>query len=503
MYRFPGVLFLAMLLLVAAGFSQNDSTDPRQLLNASINAMGGMDKLRAIRSIHTRSVGHIYLLEQSERPDGPWYVVYRKTEEWRDVENAGLRRTYEQTGVDEEAGTDIVARGVSVSDNGNGFAPNPGNIPPTDELLAMGPERILLNALSAHDLTYGGTKLLQGVPHAIVEFIWKDSPVKIYINRNTNLITMTDVVRARPTEQFWGIWGNFSEQNYYSYWNLQKGEIRYPQQVDSFYNGQPLRTDTILSMEINTDPPKNAFAISDEIRKSFAAAPTTSFPEMPLGRPDRPPVDIAPGFTVVRGNWNVTFVKQDDGIVIIEAPISSDYSAKVIAEAKKRFPNEKIKAVISTSDAFPHFGGLREYVAAGIPAYILDLNRPIVQRLIEANYRTLPDSLEKSRARRDSKFNIVSKKTVIGSGSNQLVLYPIRSESGERMIMIYVPQLKVLYGADLIQPLPKGGFFMPQYISELRDAVRRENLDVERVFAIHSPPFDWKKVLEALNDSEK
>jgi hypothetical protein len=92
---------------------------------------------------------------------------------------------------------------------------------------------------------------------------------------------------------------------------------------------------------------------------------------------------------------------------------------------------------------------------------------------------------------------------VIGGGQNQLELYPIRTETGERMIMIYAPKLKVLYGADLIQPLPKGGFFMPQYITELRDAVAREKLDVERVFAIHAPLLEWKKVLETLNDSVK
>jgi hypothetical protein len=91
----------------------------------------------------------------------------------------------------------------------------------------------------------------------------------------------------------------------------------------------------------------------------------------------------------------------------------------------------------------------------------------------------------------------------MGSGQNQLELYPIRTETGERMIMIYAPKLKVLYGADLVQPLPAGGFFMPQYISELKQAADREKLEVERVFALHCPPLEWKKVLEALNDSEK
>jgi hypothetical protein len=48
---------------------------------------------------------------------------------------------------------------------------------------------------------------------------------------------------------------------------------------------------------------------------------------------------------------------------MLEAPIGSGYSEKVIAEVEKRFPNTPIKAVITTSDAWPHLRGVREYVA--------------------------------------------------------------------------------------------------------------------------------------------
>ena len=503
MHRYFAILFCLVFILVQNVPSQNNSSDARKLINDSINAMGGAEKLNAVKSIHTRSVGHTNLLEQSERPDGPWYVVYQKTEEWRDVEHGNIHRTYEQTGVQEASGADIVANGVSVSLNGKDLVPNPGNIQPTEELLATAPERILLNALAASDLKFEGEEVIQGVRHAVVSFTWKNSPVRLYLNLNTRLLTMTDVVKARPTELFWSVWGDFSEKNYYSYWNLQKGGLRYPQQVDTFYNGQPLSTNTILSIDFNAEAPKDTFLIPDDVITKYASAPKRSFAEMPFGRPDRPPVDIAPDFTVFRGNWNVTVVKQGDGIVVIEAPISSAYSVKALDEIKRRFPNEKIKCVISTSDSFPHFGGLREYVARGIPVYILDLNKPIVDRLIASTYKTYPDNLEKNPQRKKTKLNIVSGKMVIGAGSNQLELYPIRSETGERMIMIYAPQLKVLYGADLVQLQPSGSFFMPEYLSELKNAVDREKLNVDRVFAIHGSPIEWKKVLNALNDSEK
>jgi hypothetical protein len=302
------------------------------------------------------------------------------------VEHGRVRRSYKLNGVFTSNVTEIVADGASAADNGNGLGPGGNNIEQTAELLAMAPEKILLNAMEASDLLYAGTKVVQDTLNSIVSFTWKGSPVKIYLNQNTNLITMTDVVKARTNEQFWGIWGDFSEKNYYSFWNLEKGGLHYPHQVDTFYNDQPFRTDTILSVEFNAEDPKDAFAISDKVKADFAASSKRSFLDAPLGRPDRPPIEIAPDFTVIRGSWNATLVKQDDGIVVIEAPISSNYSVQVMAEVKRRYPNEKIKAVISTSDAFPHFGGLREYVAAGIPVYVLDVNQPIISRLIASDY---------------------------------------------------------------------------------------------------------------------
>ena len=109
----------------------------------------------------------------------------------------------------------------------------------------------------------------------------------------------------------------------------------------------------------------------------------------------RPAAELAPGIIQIPGNFNVTLVKQTDGIVIIEAPISSGYSDKVIAEAKKRFPDLPVKAVISTSDSWPHIGGVREYVARNIPIYALDLNQPILDRIVAAPHHTNPDALER------------------------------------------------------------------------------------------------------------
>jgi hypothetical protein len=143
---------------------------------------------------------------------------------------------------------------------------------------------------------------------------------------------------------------------------------------------------------------------------------------------------------------------------------------------------------------------VREYVSRVVPVYALDLNRPILERLISAPYRSEQDSL--ARSPRKPIFRIVSRKTLIGTGPNRLELYPIRTETGERMMMVYLPEHRLLYGSDLIQGAQSDGtFFMPQYLSELMDAVKRERLVVKTAFAMHTAPTPWEVITAAVEKS--
>ena len=124
--------------------------------------------------------------------------------------------------------------------------------------------------------------------------------------------------------------------------------------------------------------------------------------------------------------------------------------------------------MISTSDSCPHVGGLREYVARGIPVYVLDRTVPLLRRELSAPHHIHPDTLAKSP--KQPIFRVVSGKTVIGSGANRLEIYPIHGKTSERQMMVYFPEHKLLYGSDPFQKLPDGTYFYPQTISELMDA---------------------------------
>jgi len=78
-----------------------------------------------------------------------------------------------------------------------------------------------------------------------------------------------------------------------------------------------------------------------------------------------------------------------------------------------------------------------------------------------------------------------------------MVIYPIEGEGGERMVAVYFPNQKVLYASDLIQKQGKE-FFFPEYLAEVEAVVKRNNLQVETVYAMHTKPLPWKEIADAL-----
>jgi hypothetical protein len=291
---------------------------------------------------------------------------------------------------------------------------------------------------------------------------------------------------------FWSVWGDVTTRTWYSFWSLQQGGLRYPLQWDVWRNGQPYQTVVIGEVRVNPGQPATTPTPSAAERAAFLAQKTVD--ALPLGNEVE---GLAPGVVVLHNAWNAAVVKQDDGLVIIEAPISSGYTERVLDAAAQRFPGVPVKAVVSTSDAWPHLAGVRAVVARGLPLYIVDLNEPILRRVLDAPHTTQPDAL--ARHPRAPRFRVVSARTVIGRGANRIELYPVRGEAGERMMVAYLPQQRLLYASDLVQPRPDGTFGFPEYLTEVTAVVAREHLAVDRVIAMHTPhALPWSTLEQAI-----
>ena len=80
-------------------------------------------------------------------------------------------------------------------------------------------------------------------------------------------------------------------------------------------------------------------------------------------------------------------------------------------------------------------------------------------------------------------------------------LYPLRGACTERQYMVYFPEHRLLYASDTLVMNADHTLYDPQLMHEVRQAVEREQLVVETVYAMHENPTPWKDVVALLDAS--
>ena len=88
-----------------------------------------------------------------------------------------------------------------------------------------------------------------------------------------------------------------------------------------------------------------------------------------------------------------------------------------------------------------------------------------------------------------------------GAGANRMELYPLRGASTERQYMVYFPAQRLLYASDTLVLNEDHSLYDPQLMHEVRQAVEREHLNVDTVYAMHQAPSAWKDVIALLDAS--
>lgn len=493
------ILAVFTIPLIAPRVMLSQQSAATKLVRQAIDAQGGEAVLRSVMNMQWTLNGYRNELEQSERPEGPYVLEFDSRTEVHDYQNKRYLDVTEAKVYPAFAFTQssVVAGGSPMRVvKGLKLPGQPEQVELARERMALSPERLLLSALDAPDLHREPDIIMQSVKQNVFVFTLDEAPVRVFLNVYTHLPTAVDYSGPLARSGYWRFFGDVTTRTFYSSWWLGKNGIHLPMQWNLESNGLPDQTYVVQKVQTNQPLDEDALNVPPAIAAQDKLRSKSSLDDLPLGIPSTPAVELSPGVVLIAGAWNVAIILQDDGVVILEGPISSGYSAKVIAEAHRRFPGQPIKAVITTSDSWPHLAGIREYVAAGIPIYALDINQPILQRVIGSPYTHRPDALQRTPTA--PQFRPVSSRTVLASKINPLEIYPIRGETSERQMMVYLPQQQMLYGSDPFQQGASGSYYFPQTVTELTDAVKREHLVVAQFFMMHISLTPWADLQNAV-----
>jgi hypothetical protein len=346
------------------------------LLAASAQAMspGGMTALRALRTVDYVAVGHRSMVEQSERPSGPYLLDDFRVHVERDERDGSTRIESEDRGY---AGDRWWMQQVDPSKS---------------------------------------TLVADGRTGAIVDAAGK----QFYAGRGAGTMLPWQIAytRAYAESTFLGAWGDDPTATTFTEWNLEPNGLHYPREWTTQQLDLPDTVTSIVQLHFDAAIANADLHIDDDIRAAHPTIPPLA--AVPFRGPSPEPSSIAPEIEQVPYSWDVEFVEQSDGVVVIECPISPAYTKQAFAYSRRRY-GKPVKAVITTSDSWPHIAGVRQAAAEGVPIYALDLNVPILEPMLAAPHTQLPDDL--AQAPRPADIRPVSNITSIGSGDTQILFH--------------------------------------------------------------------------------
>jgi hypothetical protein len=470
----------------------------KECVALALDAMGGQVRLEQVKTLRLQIIGHTELAEQSYRQE-PFVVSYERATTTLDFEHQRALIESKVTWPEADSGqaendsTTVVGPEGGVTRAKESDGPTSlGMLDDARELLALGPMRVLLTAADATDLHFDGIANLRSTSHAVVAFTWGKVPVRMLLNEKNHLPDAVET--TQQFRDFWYFWGDVRQRIYFDNFHVFHG-IVFPTNLVVERNGLEWKSTQAIGVEFNVATDEKTFAMDAKMAR-LSAGSVGWHRGFKAGQAQ----PLAEGVDLYLGAWNSTVVKQDDGIVILEAPISGAYTQGVVEGAKKKYPGAAIKAVLSTSDSWPHTGGVRYAVSAGLLVYILDLNRPLLDKMVAAPHTIEPDAL--AAAPREPQWKIVAGRVELGSGPNRIELYPLRGASTERQYMVYFPEHQLLYASDTLALSDDGSLYDPELMREVAEAVKRENLNVQTVFAMHQGPVEWAKVMTMIEKAE-
>ena len=208
-----------------------------------------------------------------------------------------------------------------------------------------------------------------------------------------------------------------------------------------------------------------------------ASAAATSGPPAPNVAVE----EVAPGVWLLAGqSHHSALVEFADHLKLIEAPQSEARTLAAIAKARELRPSKPVTHLVNTHHHFDHSAGVRAAVSEGLTIVTHQANVPIFIESAKRSHSLQPDAL--TRNPKPIKIDPVGDGVVYKDGVMTMTLFHVEgSGHGDAILMAYLPRERVVIEADVYAP---GGAVQP-YVANFLENVRRRNLRVDRIVPLH------------------
>lgn len=485
-------LCIAFLVLAFAGAhaapavaqSQADGDTAHQLAHAAIHALGGAEALADVKVLDMDIRGHEFILDAFEQEGGSKPVEYDEIRHVLDFEGERTRLRKAVFIASERPGRvmtfvtvpDLAAMVFAMPDGNERTLPaRKLDLMDARESLALHPLRLMQTALAASDLTRHADTVQDGRMTHHLSFTWEELDVHAYLDAATDLPYATEVRGARPYDFSWAMWGDLTVRTLWYNWVEHDSGVRLPHQWDISRNGMPYMSRMVTGIRMNPDLETGLLDIPEGIREAWDARESAGPPAL------KEHMQVADGITmVVTEFFPAIVVEQEDGLVVIESPISPASTTHLIMRIAERWPDKPVKAAVVAADALTQFGGVAALAEAGIPVYVSAQSEPVFDALVAAH-----------TGRPDWQVTYVNQPTPIGSGPNRMEVSPAHGINTGGTLLAWFPEHGLLYGGSTL--FPPGMTLTGTHARwEIEAAVENAGWDVRSAFSMFMPVSAWE-----------
>jgi len=460
------------LLTAAAASACATPTPEQQIVNAAAAALGGRDRILAVKTLVIEGEGSNGNLLQDMTPEaaGQAFLVsgYK-----RSIDVAAGRARTEQTrtpnfayfqgqapqkqvlGIDGDVGYNVAANGTAARVSNAVAKDRRAEIyhhPLTIVRAALDPAARLTNPRTA-----GGERVIDiAVPNGSAFTLAIDAATTL----PTRVVSMTD--------------------------NPNLGDVA----IETSFSGYQDVAGLKLPARLTTKTDKYTTADLRVTRQTIdgdagnLAAPAAAASAAAITGP--PPATVT-GEEVAKGIWflagqshHSVLVEFQDHLMLIEAPLNEPRTVAVIAKARELRPGKPLTQLVTSHHHSDHTAGLRAAVAEGLTIITHGANAPFYEEAIRRAHTIAPDAL--ARNSKPVTIEKVDEEREIKDAAMTVDLYHIAGNPhADTLLMAYFPKQRILVEADAFSP----GAAVQPYAANLLENIRKHNLKVDRILPLH------------------
>jgi len=461
--------FLSMALLSsAAAIAPAQAQQGIDLVKAAVAAQGGVDALRALKTVVIKSHSQAWEPGQSYKPGGePRFLGDSNVTLTADFADHAVQAAWDRSmkypAVETIRYTETIAQNAGVVTNDKGTQPMSSiRVATTLREAERASPRLLLDALDApQNVAALPDQKLGDAMLPAVAFTDRGTKYVILFDRATHL---PKAVRTHDDDN---VYGDSNFDLVLGDWRSVAG-VQVAHEQTYRLNDTPVNKVVYDQVTANPAIAANTFGVADQYKVASTERPANVpyqwvIRRLLLGRfldsdkvvvpanGDFRTAELGPHvLQVMGGSANNLVVEMKDGLVIFDAPCCAEQSRGVIAAAKAKFPDKPIKYVVLTHHHMDHTGGTRTFVAEGATVIVPDTAQAYFETSFARPHTVVADAQQ--QAAKPLKVVGVADQMTLKDETVEIRLQKIANPHVDGMLIGYVVQPNVVWVTDIWSP---------------------------------------------------